>query len=129
MEKEFVPYELALRLEKLGFDEPCIAFYEADNTEVMSVGVLQRYNNPSLLHVKDFCAPTFSQAFKWFRKKYTHIKFNFGQSYWRGEFTDFFELTIHNKEKNRTIGVGGFSSYEEAEFDCLEGLIEMVEQK
>jgi hypothetical protein len=25
MEKEFVPYELALRMKTLGFDEPCMA--------------------------------------------------------------------------------------------------------
>jgi hypothetical protein len=129
MEKEFVSYKLAVKLKELGFDEPCIAFYEPDNTEVMFVGVLQRYNNPSLLHVKDFCAPTFSQTFRWFRKNYTHIKFNFGQSYWKGEYIDFFDLTIRNKEINRTIGVGGFTSYEEAELNCLEQLIEMVEQK
>jgi hypothetical protein len=28
MEKEFVPYELALKLKKLGFDEPCFGLYE-----------------------------------------------------------------------------------------------------
>jgi hypothetical protein len=27
MEKEFVPYELALRMKQLGFDEPCFGRY------------------------------------------------------------------------------------------------------
>jgi hypothetical protein len=27
MEKEFVPYELALKMKELGFDEPCLAYY------------------------------------------------------------------------------------------------------
>ena len=26
MEKEFVPYEQALELKELGFDEPCLAY-------------------------------------------------------------------------------------------------------
>ena len=28
MEKEFVPYELALRMKALGFDEPCFGYYD-----------------------------------------------------------------------------------------------------
>lgn len=28
MNKEFVPYELAVKLKALGFDEPCLASYE-----------------------------------------------------------------------------------------------------
>ena len=28
MEKEFVPYELAVRLKELEFDEPCLGFYK-----------------------------------------------------------------------------------------------------
>ena len=27
MEKEFVPYELALRMKQLGFEEPCVAHW------------------------------------------------------------------------------------------------------
>jgi hypothetical protein len=28
MEKEFIPYNLALELKDLGFDEPCFGYYE-----------------------------------------------------------------------------------------------------
>jgi hypothetical protein len=28
MEKEFVRHEISLELKQLGFDEPCIAFYQ-----------------------------------------------------------------------------------------------------
>lgn len=30
IEKEFIPYEQALDLKKLGFDEPCFATYNSD---------------------------------------------------------------------------------------------------
>jgi len=70
MNKEFIPYEQALELKELGFDENCIAFYEPDNKQVQVVGVEQRYNNPELLRMKDFCAPLYQQAFRWFREKY-----------------------------------------------------------
>ena len=32
MKKEFVTYEIALELKELGFDEPCLAFFEINNT-------------------------------------------------------------------------------------------------
>jgi hypothetical protein len=28
MENEFIPYEQALALKELGFDEPCLAYYD-----------------------------------------------------------------------------------------------------
>ena len=30
MEKEFIPYEIALALKELGFDEPCFANYSPE---------------------------------------------------------------------------------------------------
>ena len=33
MEKDFIPYEEALALKELGFDEPCLAFYDGKNAE------------------------------------------------------------------------------------------------
>jgi len=72
MEKEFVPYELALRMKQLGFDEPCFAGYSEDEHGIMlclmnilSDGLL---NNPE----DEDCeclAPTFSQAFRWLYQK------------------------------------------------------------
>jgi hypothetical protein len=34
MEKEFVPYNLSLRMKQLGFDEPCLAWYQDDTLRV-----------------------------------------------------------------------------------------------
>jgi hypothetical protein len=28
MEKEFIPYELSLKMKQLGFDEPCFGYYD-----------------------------------------------------------------------------------------------------
>lgn len=120
MEREFVPYEMALRLKQLGFDMPCFGYFDCERD-------FQFVQNKSKYLDCEIPRPTFSQACRWFREKYTHIKFSFGQSYWKEEYTDFFDLTIRNKEINRTIGVGGFTSYEEAELSCLERLIEIVE--
>ena len=69
LEKEFVPYEQGLALRELGFDEPHFKSYVGisnngdikDCTYVLCNGKL---NND------DVSAPTFSQAFRWFREKY-----------------------------------------------------------
>jgi hypothetical protein len=137
MEKEFIPYEQALALKELGFDEPCIAFYEPNNEKVMIVGVPQRYNNPTLLRLKDFCAPTYSQAFRWFREKYSwqhsmeptadQHRFEVGYNYWIWNSKTGEEY--HTMPKNRPTGDWEYETYEESELECLKKLIEIVKNK
>ena len=72
MEKEFVPYELAVKLKKLGFDEPCFAkWIERDERDGGGI-VLEMWNDEDTNYeVKSSTkAPTFSQAFRWFREKH-----------------------------------------------------------
>jgi hypothetical protein len=68
MNKEFVTYEIALELNKLGFDEPCLVGYSTLTEK------LEYYSRP--LVTKDSFtvdAPTFSQAFRWFEEKYSYF--------------------------------------------------------
>jgi hypothetical protein len=117
MEKEFVPYELAVKLKALGFDEPCFGFYE--HTKKLNIKITK----DSLCNkVKGlFCdAPTFSQALRWFREKYgiTHRLY---------ENFNFVILKIKGAEMIDTTG--WYKTYEEAELACLDKLIEIVESK
>jgi hypothetical protein len=125
MTKEFISYEQALELKELGFDEPCIAFYEPGNKQVQVVGVEQRYNNPELLRMEDFCAPLYQQAFRWFREKYKLVALiDIGMHE--------FSYKIFKNEKSITpfkdyLDYNG--TYEEAELECLKKLIEIVNTK
>jgi hypothetical protein len=75
MKKEFIPYDEALSLKKLGFDEPCFGFYEK-LTKELNIQGFQTSNSP--FHNQYICktednlilAPLFQQAFKFFRDKY-----------------------------------------------------------
>ena len=68
LEKEFVPYQESLELKELGFDEPCIAIYEFKK---LFVGEFKNSMSFELCKkTETFPAPTFSQAFRWFREKY-----------------------------------------------------------
>ena len=64
MTQEFIPYEQALELKKLGFDEQFFAFYLAD-TLFTSNDII--YNSTDIPVIK---APLYHQAFRWFREKY-----------------------------------------------------------
>jgi hypothetical protein len=59
MTQEFVPYEQALALKELGFDEPCFRSYDKSGNLVRAVW-----------QEIECSTPTFSQAFRWFREKY-----------------------------------------------------------
>lgn len=81
--KDFVPYEQALALKKLGFGEPCLAKYSIDiagetiphfrynnrisQAESIDEGVWFNHNNLDKDHI--WSAPTFLQAFRWLYRK------------------------------------------------------------
>ena len=119
MEKEFVPYEQALALKELGFNEPCLAIHsinlmtENEDWELRIGGV---WKNQEL--VDSIKAPTFSQAFRWFREKYFKMCF----VYYDVEYKFCFCIGYNDKTK-------GFKTYEEAELACLIKLIEIVKKK
>jgi hypothetical protein len=122
MKNEFIPYEQSVKLKELGFDEPCIAFYEPGNKQVQVVGVEQRYNNPELLRMEDFCAPLYQQAFRWFREKHGLVGIiKFG--------TNDFTYNVYNEDGMGLLtkeSLNFNSTYEEAELACLKKLIEIV---
>lgn len=112
MEKEFIPYEQALALKELGFDEPCLGYYLTNLlTNEVKLFIDNRTGFSSF--EKTTPAPTFSQAFKWFREN-----FNLRQQY--GVFPH------HTIITNYLIDGG---KEEKAELECLKKLIEIVKDK
>ena len=69
MNKEFIPYEQALELKELGFDESCIATYrhDGDFNIVEQNGLFWEVKTNPNTHC---AAPLYQQAFRWFREKY-----------------------------------------------------------
>jgi len=126
MEKDFIPYEQALELKELGFDEPCFGYYLA-NTLFISNDIV--YNSTDIPVIK---APTFSQAFRWFREKYGYVgyvKTSFIiKNGARHEAFDAYEFIVEHHTEFEFVGTK-FKSYEEAELACLKKLIEIAKQK
>jgi|LakMenEpi03Aug12_release.lakeMendotaPanAssembly.Ray.scaffolds.fasta_scaffold1538190_1 hypothetical protein len=146
MEKEFVPYDRALRLKAIRFDEPCFGFYQKESAEIRPIMVddneqylLTGYRTCKNSEIPEhyISAPTFSQVFRWFREKYqifpevltdctTEPKFVYTYNTFYGNPKDLTE-----QEWGWENNIGQYSelyrSYEEAELTCLTKLIEIVE--
>ena len=123
MTQEFVPYELAVKLKELGFDEPCFGRYWIKEFQLRSP---KNYNAPTE-KIDSVSAPLFQQAFRLFREKYNLICRVNVTSY--GCTLDKQEFYCEITSKNGTASYEIFNTYEEAELDCLEKLIELVETK
>jgi hypothetical protein len=125
MEKEFIPYEQALALKELGFDEPCIRYYWTD-------GMFSKtYNEPFNYSKKEntISAPLYQQVFRWFREKYKLVAYIKYYAEWNFEI---FRIDDKIAEVQDDVNVdytfrGG--SYEEAELECLKKLIEIIKNK
>ena len=123
MEKEFVPYELAVKLKALGFDEPCIKYYWTDGMFTKTYEAPFNHNKRDNL----ISAPTFSQAFIWFREKYgLYHSIGLDNSLENDVNCDY---QIINHSQSISEYETNFNNYEEAELACLDKLIEIVEIK
>jgi len=127
MEKEFIPYEQALALKELGFNEPCCAF---GNPTIKNDFIAGRINEPIKNDGWFIAIPLYQQVFRFFRDKYG-LSSNVILKMKSGKKIGFF---IINELDNRLIKSKFFNSYtgtiynsyEEAELACLNKLIEIV---
>jgi hypothetical protein len=120
MTKEFIPYEQALELKQLGFNEQCFA---AQKDNIIDYGSEMH----SFIYNMDcgdiwVALPLYQQAFRWFREKYDltgliHIgsqEFSFSINQNGHRVSPLKEYLDYN------------GTYEEAELACVKKLIEIV---
>jgi len=125
IEKEFVPYAEALELKQLGFDEPCFGVYATKDGYVRKSAFDENGD-----------APTYSQAFRWFRYKYWYTALILCDSFQivmqlstsktldskTGEYKNNYSTQTYHKEV-------GLKSYDESELACLKKLIEIANEQ
>jgi len=132
MTQEFLPYERAVKLKQLGFDEPCFGYYIELVKPVEGILTIEKCDK----NIDGCLAPTFSQAFRWFREKYDiHYSidrecsqqdhkwgYNWSLYNYTGLFNEFLTSNPY-----APAGEWVYETYEEAELACLDKLIEIVE--
>jgi ABC-type glycerol-3-phosphate transport system substrate-binding protein len=111
MEKEFIPYEQALDLKELGFDEPCFGKFYHNHLEIGGSWLNSEFNKDKKDGNIFTSAPLYQQVFRWFREKYNaHIyPQKFTENTWHVSWGDW-ESPV-------------FETYEEAELECVNFLI------
>jgi hypothetical protein len=114
MEKEFVSYEQALALKKLGFEWQTLNFFDSTTRDFWNWD-----------YFPDINAPLKQQVFRWFREKHNLIglieggydngKNVYSYVIWKGSYDDWLYYY--------------WETYEEAENACIDKLIEIVKQQ
>lgn len=122
MEKEFVPYEESYQLKTLGFAEPCFAYYGEINGGEIELFLKRNFDTEA----KYLLAPTFSQAFRWFRD-YHHWPIDSWVQPYLSEQPKQYEGFYWTRGEKKSVGI--FSTHKEAELNCLRTLIKIVKNK
>lgn len=135
MEKEFIPYEQALALKELGFDEHCWCYFM--NGVFNSSMFLKDYayfKEMPQKHMEFILAPLYQQVFLWFRNKHSLHS-------WVTSKTIENNVVIyipHGRTVPDTLKKGlvldiipycNFKSVEDADLESLNKLIEIVKTK
>ena len=121
MSKEFIPYEQALELKELGFDDYNIAWYAIVDEKPKIV---------FLNYGSHLCAPLYQQAFRWFREKgcLFEVSVNNKTRVWEN-YTTYDEEGLEDGEERAILYSKHFDTYEEAELACFKKLIEIVKNE
>ena len=124
MMNELISYNDSLILRELGFDEACFAWYSKGQL------ILEHHiiftGDQYYMREEDCNAPTFSQAFRFFREKFNlfscvelHLNFPI-RYYFRIEEIGNDDFVYHTEDE--TIF---YDKYEDAEIACLKLLIKI----
>jgi hypothetical protein len=132
MIEEIVLYQEALALSQIGFVQSCWHAYhdltwpsKEDKHKLETVHSLTSYmESQAHQYINPVLAPTYSQAFRWFRNNY-RLNAQIAFCEYAVSSENSWKYTLDNPT-NVQIWNGKFSTYEEAELACLKKLIEIV---
>ena len=133
--KDFIPYQQALELKELGFNEPCFGYWKMSDWLIE-----EKTRTDGYTHADQLCsAPTFSQAFRWFREKYDLDYSLLPESSSGHRLLDrTFNIVIYKYYMNMNVQaeivridgkIARYNKREEAELVCLKKLIDIVKNK
>ena len=130
MENFFVPYEQALALKELGFNQKCLGQFNIHQGNKWLFNIDLSGEGQYSLTTSACIAPLYEQAFKFFREKYklyqyiepvivdetdSSIKYDF--------------IILDDSDDTEEYDNIPYNTFEEAELECLNKLIEIVKTK
>ena len=145
MKKEFVTYEIALKLKELGFDEECLGFWyvsQINNSCIELRYGMCIFKSTSIelsKYPKNVLAPLYQQVVDWFREKHNiHIEIeltdNTMQFYYQYCIVDSKNRECHDEDMidqaTRIYNYNErFNTYEEAREQAILKTIELCQKE
>lgn len=134
MEKEFVTYEIALKLKELGFDKECLMWYCHENNLTYDL-IFKQYKEEDY-----FCnAPLWQQAIDWLMRVHNMdieiTRYRYYDTFINSWTYNVFVKVFNESELDKTYFVRNtlnntiFTSYEEAREEGIIKAIEICQQK
>ena len=143
--KDFVPYNEALELKQLGFDEPCIKYWDGIGEYFDQKDWFNWNQSENFISI-----PLYQQVFRFFREKYNLVhEISWSKSKSGVSFDyDIFSLVLPTDDElgdeddvyidrpmetydslaGKTFKDMEFDSYEEAELACINKLIKICKE-
>ena len=122
----FVPYELALKLKELGFDEECLGSFTINDC---SLQIDDMYSLPSIVK-----APLWQQAFDFILNKFDLVGTVYANA--SGYLYEIHDSATKGGTHRAESGYDGdceysgtYTTYHKGRLACLEKLIELVENE
>jgi len=131
MEKEFVSYEIALKLKELGFDEPCLTYYYNISGNIrtgIEVHIHNAWTYAGTKKLATTLVPLYQQVFKWLRNKYD-IDFSINTTYSRYNENTIKQYSVVIDNKTLYTNIGFYDNYDEAQLAGLQKMIEIIKNK
>jgi hypothetical protein len=131
MEKEFVSYEIALKLKELGYNEPCLTYYYELTSNLrthLAIDVRNAWTYSGNKKLGFTLAPLYQQAFKWIREKH-NIDISINTIYSKYNENTIKQYSGVIDTKTMYTNVGFYDNYEEAQLAGLQKMIEIIKNK
>lgn len=122
MKKQFIPYDQALQLKELGFNQKCLAFYLNKGIQVFGIDpLLDTLVNEN----SNVIAPLWQQAFDWFEKEhhlFSIVRLGKGDPLWYDFLIQSMNSDFYFVEEDKS-----YSTPHDARKACLEKLISIIQ--
>ena len=132
MKEQFIPYELALELKELGFNEPCFACYLTD--KFLNVEYTKKQFH---FHGQVASAPLWQQVFDFFREKgynaYIEVTDTSKHYYWSITVQDsndreYNDVDLIDSVNNRWYSSLRFENYDNARIEAIKIIIDLYKK-
>lgn len=126
----FVPIEIASKLIALGFDDPCLAYYDSDKDTIivspqtlglnMIQGLIPKFQKKEII-----CLPIWQQAFDFIEDKFGYlgnVDYDSKSYFW---IVSNKNIVLDGDGIDRTVD-GAFNTRLDAKLDCINYMLKLI---